>query len=107
MFEACGYCRAGTSGLAFLIVAALPFGAVAQDGHREALPEPAPPIALAQPAVPHAVDGKVYWQDRRLAVLCRAFEGRFAKLAGSAVYVCSPQGTDDSDLPPAGTVAGR
>lgn len=107
MFEVRRNSGAGTTGLALLIVAALPFGAVAQDDHREALPEPAPAIALAEPAVPHVVGGKVYWQDHRLAALCRAFEGRFAKLAGSAVYVCSPQGIDDSDLQRPGTVAGR
>ncbi|MGP1256507.1 MAG: hypothetical protein ACTS10_18960 [Kiloniellales bacterium] len=98
MFEVRCNRGAGMTGLALLIVAALPFGAVAQDEHREALPEP---------AVPHVVGGKVYWQDHRLAALCRAFEGRFAKLPGSAVYVCSPQGIDDSDLQPAETVAGH
>ncbi|WP_119166010.1 hypothetical protein [Algihabitans albus] len=67
------------------------FGAAAQDEHRDALREPAPEIVLAEPGVPHVVTGRVYWSDHRLAGLCRAFDGHFAKLAGSAVYLCTPR----------------
>lgn len=83
--------------------------AFAQDGHRDALPEPAPAVVLAEPAAPRIVGGKVYWSDHRLTALCHLFGGEFAKLAGSAVYVCAPRDAGEAapQAKAGGDVAGR
>lgn len=52
-------------------------------------PDPAPLAARIDPSRPHYHGRAIYWSNHALVGLCGEFGGSFAKLPGSAVYVCT------------------
>ena len=79
-------------GIAALLAASATAAAAGSDERAAGAPDPAPTAALADPARPHLVDRTLYWSDPELAAICASFGGRFAKLPGSAIYACRPDG---------------
>jgi hypothetical protein len=70
------------------IAATLPSVASADGDPWAHTPDRAPAAALADATRPHLVGGALYWASHDLAEICAVAGGRFAKVAGSSVYVC-------------------